>query len=126
MANGEMVLLIIWGTCILIFIPIIRVLLMQLIKAIVDYHRWLKIAKELYKNNSFSELSIFGRWNKLADAGYRYEHRSDKNNDAINNHQQVYINPISYFKDLYRMRKSKTTVREPNTKSCPNPELLIR
>ena len=62
----------------------------------------------------------------MADAGYRYEHRSDKNNDAINNHQQVYINPISYFKDLYRMRKSKTTVREPNTKSCPNPELLIR
>ena len=55
MANGEMVLLIIWGTCILIFIPIIRVLLMQLIKAIVDYHRWLKIAKELYKNNYFND-----------------------------------------------------------------------
>jgi len=133
MATGNFILMIIWGISIVVSIPIILVMVAQLIQAIVDYCRWVRIGKYLYENNyfkndnkqsdckgesqkqsTFTEVSKFERWNKLAEAGYRYECGSDKNDDAINNPQQVYINPISYFKELYRTRKSKTTIRESN------------
>ena len=135
MVTGNFILIILWGISILISIPIIAVLLIQLVKAIVDYCRWVRIGKQLNKTNYFNDnncrsygkgerqeksplgkLSIFERWNKLAECGYQYEHRSDKNDDTINNHQQVYINPISYFKELYRIQKLKSIIRESNHK----------